>query len=167
MNVWLPPRPVATRLAVVVMAGVVCAGAACSRDTSLERLTEARRLSADLLVQLTMAADASNRAVMAESDGASAAFAMEAEQTSETVQRDVVALASLLTALRYADETRVLEEFRNRFAEYRALDRSILQLAVEATNLKAQRLSFGSGRDAANAFRDALSAIAARDASTD
>ncbi len=46
-----------------------------------------------------------------------------------------------------------------RFAAYDALDRSILDLAVENTNLKAQRLSFGPAQDAADAFRDALDAL--------
>ena len=54
----------------------------------------------------------------------------------------------------------MLEEFGRRFAEYRALDRSILELAVENTNLKAQRLSFGPAQEAADAFREALEAVA-------
>ncbi len=55
---------------------------------------------------------------------------------------------------------RLLNEFDGRFAEYRTLDRTILGLAVENTNLKAQRLSFGPAREAADAFRDSLDAIA-------
>ncbi len=54
----------------------------------------------------------------------------------------------------------MLDEFGSRFAEYRALDRSILELAVENTNLKAQRLSFGPAQEAADAFRDSLEAVA-------
>jgi hypothetical protein len=46
-----------------------------------------------------------------------------------------------------------------RFAAYDALDRNILDLAVENTNLKAQRLSFGPAQAAADAFRDALEAL--------
>ena len=79
---------------------------------------------------------------------------------SQAVQQDADELAPLLTSLRFVDESRLLDEFLGRFAEYRALDRSILQLAREGSNLKAQRLSFGAGREAADAFRDALSAVA-------
>ena len=43
-----------------------------------------------------------------------------------------------------------------RFDEYRRLDDEILPLAVENTNLKAQRLSFGPAREAADAFRASL-----------
>ena len=144
------------------MAWAAVAATGCSPDTSLERLIEARRLSADLLVQFARAADAANRAVMADTEVTTATFAQEAEQLSQAVQQDGDALAPLLTALRYADESRLLEEFRGRFVEYRALDRSILQLAIEGSNLKAQRLSFGAGREAADAFRDALAAVAPR-----
>ena len=167
MRVWQPSRVAAALLGASVITGVVLAGGGCSGDTSLARLTEARRLSANLRVQFTKAGDAANRAVMADSDAASAAFAQEAEQTTQAVLQDVAALAPLLMALRYADEARTLEEFRGRFEEYRGLDHSILQLAIEGSNLKAQRLAFGSGRDAANAFQDSLSAVAPRDASTD
>ena len=49
---------------------IVFAAAGCIKapETVLERLVEARRLAADLLVQFTKAADASNRAVMADTD---------------------------------------------------------------------------------------------------
>jgi hypothetical protein len=36
----------------------------------------------------------------------------------------------------------LFEEFTQRFAEFRGLDRNIIDLAVENTNLKAQQLSF-------------------------
>src|SRR6185436_7666210 len=49
--------------------------------------------------------------------------------------------------------------FAKRFADYRELDRRILDLAVENTNLKAQRLAFGPAQEAADAFRDALEAV--------
>jgi hypothetical protein len=51
---------------------------------------------------------------------------------------------------------RHLENFESRFTEYRRLDDEILPLAVENTNLKAQRLSFGPSREAAQAFHAAL-----------
>lgn len=140
----------------VAIAGVSCSN---SLETSLERLSEARRLSADLLIQFTKVVDAGNRAVMADTDEASVAFASEAAQTTQTVQKDIEALGPILMGLGYSNETRLLEEFGSRFAEYRALDQTILGLAVENTNLKAQRLSFGSAQEAADAFRDALDAV--------
>jgi hypothetical protein len=154
----LPTRAIA-RCSIAALIAAVAAGCIKAPETALERLMEARRLGADLLVQLTKAGDASNRAVMADTDEASIKFAREAEQATQAVQTDTAALKPLLQGLDYTDETRLLEEFNNRFGEYRALDRSILELAVENTNLKAQRISFGPAQEAADAFRDSLAAI--------
>jgi hypothetical protein len=136
--------------------------AACTTtplETSLQRLVDANKLAADLLVQFSKAGDAANRAVMADTDETSVVFAHEAEQATQAVQKDSAALRSLLTSLRYSNELRLLDEFDKRFAEYRALDRGVLDLAVENTNLKAQRLSFGPAREAADAFRTSLDAV--------
>jgi hypothetical protein len=131
----------------------------CSRDSALHEFGEAHRLSADLLVQFTKGSDAANRAVMADTDDASAAFAREAEQAAQGVQRNVEALKPLLLDLGYAEESRLLEDFGRRFDEYRGLDRTVLALAVENTNIKAQRLSFEAAQDSADAFRAAVDAL--------
>jgi hypothetical protein len=97
---------------------------------------------------------------MADTDEMSIAFAREAEQETEAVRKDVEVLAPLLKSLRFSEEATLLDEFGARFGEYRALDRTILELAVENTNLKAQRLSFGAAQQAADALRDAVEALA-------
>ena len=66
----------------------------------------------------------------------------------------------LVRGLGYTKEVQLLEEVRRYFAEYQTLDRSILELAVENTNLKAQKLSFGPAREAAASFRAALDTVA-------
>ena len=96
---------------------------------------------------------------MADTDALSVTFARESEQTTLFVPKDIDTLGPLLKDLRYSDETQLLPEFVSRFAEYRELDRRILDLAVQNTNLKAQRLSFGPAQEAANAFRNALKAV--------
>lgn len=141
-----------------------CVLAGCNFNSAIERLAEARQLSADLLVQFIKAADAGNRAVMAVTDEMSTSFAREAEQTTEAVQKDMDTLAPLLESLGYSKESGLLDEFRGHFAEYQKLDRTILELAVENTNLKAQQLSFGSARQAADTFRDALESLVPLDA---
>lgn len=143
-------------IAVVAVAATACTG---PLDTALDNLLRARSLAADLLVQFTKSADAANRAVMGNASESSPAFAREAGEAMEFAQKDADALGPLLTSLRYPEESRLLEEFGRRFGEYRTLSQSILELAVENTNLKAQRLSFGAGQEAADAFRDALAAI--------
>ncbi|HEY5958612.1 MAG TPA: hypothetical protein VIV60_18755 [Polyangiaceae bacterium] len=131
------------------------------------QLNQARQTTADLRIQFAKEVDASNRAVMAESDEASIAFAHEAQQASQTIEKGILSLASQFTNLHFPLESRLLGEFEHHFSEYLVLDRSILELAVENTNLKAQRLSFGASREAANSFRKSLepiiSAVATKD----
>jgi hypothetical protein len=141
---------------------VAFVSAACGDvNAALEKLSAVRQLSADLLVQFTKAADAANRSVMADTDEASVAFAHEAQQAKQAVQHDVDALGPMFQNLGYSDEAVVLQEFARRFAAYDELDRRILDLAVENTNLKAQRLSFGPAQEAAQAFRAALDGVTA------
>ena len=146
--------------AIAVIATVTATGCASPPKTALEQMSQANALSADLLVQFTKAGDAANRSVMADTDESSVAFAQEAQQATQAVQKDTDALRQTLVALQFTDEGRLLDEFGKRFGEYRALDQNILGLAVENTNLKAQRVSFGPGQEAADAFRTALKAIA-------
>lgn len=151
------------RRVLLTLQAVLLLGAAsgCGEDVNvvLARVSEARQITTDLLVQFSKTADAANRAVMADTDEASVAFAKEAEQATASIQKDIDELNPLLQALGYSNEAGLLKGFIERFAEYRALDRRILDLAVENTNLKAQRLAFGPAQEAANAFRDALKAI--------
>jgi hypothetical protein len=148
------------RLFLAALALTLSAIGACRNvadvNVTLERVSDARSLTADLLLQFTRSADAANRSVMADMDDTSVAFAKEAGLAADAVQKDVDALKPLLQTLGFSEEQRLLGEFSGRYAEYRELDRRILDLAVENTNLKAQRLAFGPAQDAANAFRDAL-----------
>lgn len=139
------------RLAIAVVAATLTAS--CGNvNEALARLSEARHLSADLLVQFTNASNATDRAVMADTDAASATYGKDAGVSRDTIHHDVAALRPLLAELRYADEARILDEFEKRLADYEQLDRQILELAVENTNLKAQELSFGAAQTAADAL---------------
>ena len=140
----------------------------CNRPTAvLTELVEARRLASELHVQFTQAVDASNRAVMADKDDVSASAAGEARRARDVVERDVQKLRPMVESLGYRDDLKHLEEFNASFDEYRRLDDEILSLAIESTNLKAQRLSFGAARDAAAAFGTAVNAAIQGNASKD
>ena len=125
----------------------------------LTQQVEARRLASDLQVQFAKAADASNRAVMSDADEDSTASVREAEQATQEVLRDVEQLRAVLTSMGYSEELGLLDGFTKRLEDYRKLDAEILPLAVENTNAKAQRLSFGPAADAVNAFRAALDGV--------
>jgi hypothetical protein len=151
-----PHRRVPTRL---LVAGIAAAfTAACGNRAALTELLEARRLVSELHVEFTKASEAANRAVMADTDETSAAAADEAKRARQVVERDLEALQRTLLSLGYRDDIRYLESFKRGFEEYRRLDDEILPLAVENTNLKAQRLSFGSAQQAADALRTSLDA---------
>src|SRR4029079_5248719 len=126
--------------------------------TALPKLFEARRLASELHVSFTRAPYASNRAVMADTDEASIAAKDDATAARQAVDHDLVSLQPILTELDYADELRALAAFKTRYEEYRRLDDEILPLAIENSNLKAQRLSFGDAQEAAKAFRASLEA---------
>ena len=148
----------------LVMALVAGAASACNRPAALTQLVDARRLASELHVQFTHAADAANRAVMADTDDASTAAANEARGARQAVEKNVQTLRPMLESLGYRDDLRHLEAFTSRFAEYRQLDDEILSLAVENSNLKAQRLSFGPAQQAAVAFQLSVDAAVQRSA---
>jgi len=138
--------------------GVATVAAACNAPMVLTQQVEARRLASEVQLQFTKAADAGNRSVMADSDDDAMAAAREAEQATHAVLDGSERLEGILTSMGYSEELQFLGTFRDRFAEYQKLDAEILPLAVENTNLKAQRLSFGPAADAANAFRASIEA---------
>jgi len=156
-----PGRPVSrtVMLSFVGIAVTLFLGCTDGPSPFLTRLMEARRLSSELLIDFTKAADASNLTVMADTDVASTQYSREATQAIQAVQRDLAALSPLLRSLDYAEEEAMLKEFAARFAKYRALDSNVLDLAVESTNLKAERLAFGPAMEQARVFEAALTSI--------
>jgi hypothetical protein len=103
--------------------------------------------------------EAEKLAVMAETDEASMAFADESKRTAEAVEADLKELSRLIGMHPGADESKLFQEFESAWEQVRKIDRVILDLAVQNTNLKALRLSFGKGREAVERFEDALDAL--------
>jgi hypothetical protein len=135
------------------------------RSTSLE-LQNAPRVMAQKLETLSAlrinflkSIEAEKLAVMAETDEVSLAFADESKQAAEAVEVDLKELSRLIGMHPAADESKLLQEFEAAWEQVRKIDRVILDLAVQNTNLKAFRLSFGKGREAVERFEDALTAL--------
>src|SRR3954468_16345103 len=80
-----------------------------TRTPVLTGLLDAHDAAGNLQVHFAKAVDASNRAVMADTDEVSTVAAQEAERATEAAQRDVARLRPLLRDLQYADELRALE----------------------------------------------------------
>ena len=96
---------------------------------------------------------------MADTDAASVSNAHEAEQASKLVEHDIAVLGPLLNDLGVSDEIQLVDRFKRQFSDYRVVDKNILELAVENTNIKAQQLSFGAAREAADRFKSALAQV--------
>jgi hypothetical protein len=153
-----PSQTILSALAAVAAAATLsCSGSKPS--LVLTDQFEARRLGAEIQVQFTMAADAANRAVMADTDQASKDAAEDAMKSRRQVEHDVDALEPLLNGLGYTADIQRLDAFKTQFDEYKKLDDETLGLAVENTNVKAQRLSFTTAQSAVDDFRKALATL--------
>ena len=153
------PLPAARFVRLLAMLALAIGASGCTNPQMyLRQLLEARRLASELHLEFTKAAEAATRAVMADTDDASHAAADEARRARQVVELDIDALRTALQSLGYNDELHMLDGFNARFAEYREVDDEILPLAVENTNLKAQRLAFGPAQEAADTFGAALDA---------
>jgi len=132
----------------------------CSPGGSvLDRSIEAKRLAGELRVLITQTAAATNLAVMTTKDEDSKAFTRDAAEKTQRMQATAGALRPILTQLSLREELEMLGKFEQHLAAYRQLDREIIELTIENTNLKAQRLSVGAVHEAAEAFRGAAEAL--------
>ena len=135
------------------------------RNTSLEFqnvpqvLAQKLETLSALRINFLKSIEAEKLAVMAETDEASLAFADESKRAAEAVEADLTELSRLIGMHPAADESKLLLEFEAAWEQVRKIDRVILDLAVQNTNLKAFRLSFGKGREAVERFEDALNAL--------
>jgi hypothetical protein len=146
--------PTAALLALSIAALVT---ASCSTEESaFVRSTQARHAAATLQTVFAHAVEAASRAVMADTEPRSAQLVTEARRAREQVMQAYDELAKLLRAADFAPELKLLEEFRAKFAAYEALDRDIMGLAGENTNLKATQLAFGPARESADTLAAAL-----------
>ena len=114
------PHVISQFVVLAVIAPGILAGCAAP-PAALTQLMDARRLAGELHVEFTKAADAANRAVVADTDEASAAAAEEAKRARQAVDRDVDALRPILESLGYREDLRQLEAFTGCFEEYRRL----------------------------------------------
>jgi hypothetical protein len=156
----VPRRPLSILASLAALITLdITSGCRGAPNAVLTDVTEARRLAGNLRAQFNKASNASDRAVMADTDEASVAFAHQAEQIKGLVKADTTALVPILRRLGTPIAVKELDSFGDSFSAYDKLDVSILELAVENTNLKAQRLSFGPAHDAADTLREALDAL--------
>jgi hypothetical protein len=119
-------------------------------ERSVKKLHIIQTMSRDLLAS----AEAEKSAVMAETDEASQAFAEQSIQAAHHVETARRELELLLQGNR--QEVQLFHEFSRCWEQLQAIDREVLSQAVQNTNLKALRLSFGHAADAMRRMEEAL-----------
>jgi hypothetical protein len=103
---------------------------------------------------LVAAAEAEKSAVMAETDEDSQAFAEQSLQASHNLEKARRELEPLLEGK--PQEAHLYQEFSRCWDQLQEIDREVLALAVQNTNLKALRLSFVPAAAALRSMEEAL-----------
>ena len=119
-------------------------------ERSMQKLQLIQVISRDLLA----AAEAEKSAVIADTDEASQAFAEQSIQASQNAEKARRELASLLDGKR--QEAHLFQEFSRCWDKLQEIDREVLSLAVQNTNLKALKLSFVPAAEAMRSMQEAL-----------
>jgi hypothetical protein len=119
-------------------------------ERSVKQLQIIQAMSRDLLAS----AEAEKSAVMAETDEASQTFAEQSIQASHNVEKARRELEHLLGGNR--QDTHLFHEFSRCWDKLQEIDREVLSLAVQNTNLKAFRLSFVPAAEAMRSMEEAL-----------
>ncbi|WP_349026906.1 hypothetical protein [Methyloglobulus sp.] len=100
---------------------------------------------------------------MAISDEESEAFATQARQAAESLEKKRKELESIIQQGKHPKETEMVNEFNICWSQYRKLDETILNLAIQNTNLKAQKISSTQCAQEIVRFEESLNRIIQRD----
>jgi len=124
---------------------------------------ETRHIKVDLLstmrIHLLEALEAEKNAVLAITDETSEDFAARARQATESVENSRKEIESLLNLEKLPAEIEMINEFNSCWTQYRKLDETILGLATQNTNLKAQKISTQQGAQEMERFEESLNRL--------
>ena len=130
-----------------------------------ERLNpfETKLMKVDLLssmrVHLLEAIEAEKNAVLAITDEASEDFAAQARQAADGVESSRKEIESIIHQEKLPRETEMINEFNLCWSHYRKLDETILDLAIQNTNFKAQKISATQGAQEMARFEESLNRL--------
>jgi len=106
---------------------------------------ETKFIKVDLLstmrIHLLEAIEAEKNAVLAITDEASEAFAAQSRQAADGVENSRKKIESIIYQEKLPQETEMINEFNSCWSHYKKLNETILDLAIQNTNLKAQKIS--------------------------
>jgi len=144
-NKGIASRQVGVAIALVLLLSFLVAFLLRHEDANWLQSAYERKVQKFHIIQtmsrdLLASAEAEKSAVMAETDEASASFAEQSVQASQNVEKARRVLEPLLGENR--QEAQLFREFSSCWEKLQEIDREVLSLAVQNTNLKALRLSF-------------------------
>ncbi|MDD4905648.1 MAG: MCP four helix bundle domain-containing protein [Methylobacter tundripaludum] len=124
---------------------------------------ETELMKVDLLstmrIYLLEASEAEKNAVMAITDEASESFALQVRKAADDVENSRKELESIIQQEKRPRETEMLNDFNICWSQFRKLDETILDLATQNTNLKAQKISATQGAQEMEHFEQSLNRI--------
>ncbi len=116
-------------------------------------------LLSTMRIHLLEAIEAEKNAVLAITDEASEGFATQARQAANGVENSRKEIESIIDQEKLPRETEMINEFNSCWSQYRKLDESILDLATQNTNLKAQKISAMQGAQEMERFEESLNRL--------
>lgn len=122
---------------------------------------------AAMRANLHAAVEAEKSSVLAETEEASQTSAVEARRRLAEVDIDLRELERLIAQRAEPEEVSLLRDFLRSWETLKQVDAELLPLAVQKTNLRAQRLAYGPGAEAAERLQAALSSLVDADAPCD
>ncbi len=106
---------------------------------------EAEFIKVDLLstmrIHLLEAVEAEKNAVMAITDQASEDFAVQARKAADAVESSRKDIEAIIHQQKRPQDIKTINEFNACWSQFRKLDETILAIATQNTNLKAQKIS--------------------------
>jgi hypothetical protein len=124
-----------------------------------ETVIRGSAILSDMRLNLLRAAEAEKSSVLAITDEESQRFADQARTAAMNVDEARRELTPLVVGDHFTAERSLLDEFDRCWAESVKLDRLILDLAVQNTNLHATNLAMTKGTEALNHLERSLSAL--------
>ncbi|MDR3631612.1 MAG: MCP four helix bundle domain-containing protein [Desulfocapsaceae bacterium] len=132
---------------------------AISLEDTYINILEKREVLSQIRINLLKSVEMEKDAVMALTDEESQKFADQSSAASSEVDVNLKQLHILIDKAPLQDERKFIGEFDSCWTEFRKLDQTILELAVQNTNLKAASLSVEQGSEAIGRFEHALEEV--------
>lgn len=116
-------------------------------------------LLSTMRIHLLEATEAEKNAVMAITDETSENFAARARQAADEVESSRKKIEAIILQEKRPQETAIFNKFNICWSQFRKLDETILALATQNTNLKAQNISATQGAQEMDRFEQSLKGL--------